>query len=64
MEDTPSKICLAIRFLNYKVIDARPVLEQFNDIVHTVNMDGKIKVSSIINMLCPWKDQGKLMKHG
>lgn len=59
MKDVTTRKFLATKFFNYKIIDARPVAEQFNDIMHilnqfnqhNINMDKEIIVSYIIDKL-------------
>ncbi|KAD7478579.1 hypothetical protein E3N88_01715 [Mikania micrantha] len=64
-EDTSSKKFLVSNFMNYKMSDSRPVMEQYNELLHTLGqfsqhdmkMDESICVSSIIDKLPPsWKD--------
>jgi hypothetical protein len=72
LEDATSKKFLASKFMNYRMVDVRPVVEQFNEILHILSqfsqhnmkMDEEIAVSSIIDKLPPsWKDQKKILKH-
>jgi hypothetical protein len=59
LEDATSKKFLASKFMNYKMVDARPVVEQFNEILcilsqfgyHNIKMDEEIDASSIIGKL-------------
>ncbi|GKE37970.1 hypothetical protein Tco_1461375, partial [Tanacetum coccineum] len=64
-EDASSKKFLVSNFINYKMTDSRPVLEQYNELLgilrrftqHKMNMDESIQVSCIIDKLPPsWKD--------
>lgn len=61
-----------LKFSIIKWLDARQIVEQFNDIMYilnqftkyNMNMDESIKVSSIIDKLFPsWKDQRKIHKY-
>ncbi|XP_062161935.1 uncharacterized protein LOC133868960 [Alnus glutinosa] len=72
LEDATSKKFLASKFMNYRMVDARPIVEQFNEILHILSqfgqhnmkMDEEIAVSSIIDKLPPsWKEQRKILKH-
>src|SRR6185295_6334688 len=63
---------LVSNFNAYKMVDSRPVMEQFNEILrilgqyaqHKLNMDEPISVSSIIDKLPPsWKEFKKMLKH-
>ena len=58
--------------MNYKMVGARPIIEQFNEILyilsqfsqHNMEIYEEIDVSSIIDKLPPsWKEQNKIMKH-
>ncbi|GJQ90820.1 zinc finger, CCHC-type containing protein [Tanacetum coccineum] len=71
-EDASSKKFIVSNFINYKMTDLRPVLEQFNDLFgilgrftqHKMNMDESIQVSCIIDKLPPsWKDFKHTLKH-
>nr|GEW33702.1 zinc finger, CCHC-type [Tanacetum cinerariifolium] len=71
-EDALSKKFLVSNFTNYKIIDSRPVLEQYNELLrilrrftqHKINMDESIQVSCIIDKLPPsWKDFKHTLKH-
>ncbi|KAD7479019.1 hypothetical protein E3N88_02155 [Mikania micrantha] len=71
-EDTSSKKFLVSNFMNYKMSDSRPVMEQYNELLHTLGqfsqhdmkMDESISVSSIIDKLPPsWKDFKHTLKH-
>ncbi|GJY45600.1 hypothetical protein Tco_0434663 [Tanacetum coccineum] len=64
-EDALSKKFLVSNFNNYKMVDSRPVLKQFNELLrilgqytqHDLKMDESISVSSVIYKLPPsWKD--------
>jgi hypothetical protein len=72
LEDATSRKFLSSEFMNYRMVDARPIVEQFNEILHILSqfsqhnmkMDEEIVVSSIIEKLPPsWKDQKKILKH-
>ncbi|GJY03037.1 zinc knuckle CX2CX4HX4C containing protein [Tanacetum coccineum] len=72
-EDASSKKFLVSNFNNYKMIDFRPVMEQFNELFrilgqytqHGLKMDESISVSSVIDKLRPsWKDFKHTLKHG
>ncbi|KAH9720235.1 hypothetical protein KPL70_006028 [Citrus sinensis] len=72
MEDATSKKFLASKFFNYRMVDNRLVVEQYNEILHILDqfnqhnmkMDESIIVSSIIDKLPPsWKDYKKSLKH-
>ncbi|GJW38394.1 hypothetical protein Tco_0064239 [Tanacetum coccineum] len=71
-EDASSKKFLVSNFINYKMTDSRPVLEQYNELLgilgrftqHKMNMDEAIQVSCIIDKLSPsWKDFKYTLKH-
>ncbi|BAT90380.1 hypothetical protein VIGAN_06161800, partial [Vigna angularis var. angularis] len=71
-EDASSKKFLVSNFNNYKMIDARPIMEQFHEIQrilgsfkqHNIAMDETFIVSSIIDKLPPnWKDVRNSLKH-
>ncbi|GJZ80200.1 zinc finger, CCHC-type containing protein, partial [Tanacetum coccineum] len=71
-EDASSKKFLVSNFNNYKMIDSRPVMEQFNELLrilgqytqHGLKMDESISVSSVIVNLPPsWKDFTHTLKH-
>ncbi|XP_074297772.1 uncharacterized protein LOC141628544 [Silene latifolia] len=71
-EDASSKKFLVGNFMNYKMSDARPVMEQFNELLrilgqfpqHDMEMPESISVSSIIDKLPPqWKDFKHTLKH-
>jgi len=61
LEDATSKRFLASKFMNYKMVNARHIVEQFNEILHILSqfgqhnmkMDEEIVVSSIIDKLPP-----------
>nr|GEX06538.1 zinc finger, CCHC-type [Tanacetum cinerariifolium] len=72
-EDSSSKKFLVSNFNNYKIVDSRPVMEQYNELLrilrqytqHGLKMDEFISVSSIIDKLPPfWKDFKHTLKHG
>ncbi|GKD90290.1 hypothetical protein Tco_1365797 [Tanacetum coccineum] len=60
-EDSSSKKFLVSNFNNYKMVDSRPVMEQYNELLrilgqytqHGLKMDESISVSSIIDKLSP-----------
>ncbi|GKB33880.1 zinc finger, CCHC-type containing protein [Tanacetum coccineum] len=71
--DSSSKKFLVSNFNNYKMVDSRPVMEQYNELLrilgqytqHGLKMDESIYVSSIIDKLPPsWKDFKHTLKHG
>ncbi|GJU43882.1 hypothetical protein Tco_1201148 [Tanacetum coccineum] len=71
-EDASSKKFVVSNFINYKMTNSRPVLEQYNELLgilgrftqHKMNMDEAIQVSCIINKLPPsWKDFKHTLKH-
>ncbi|KAJ9553005.1 hypothetical protein OSB04_017050 [Centaurea solstitialis] len=71
-EDASSKKFLVSNFNNYKMVDSRPVMEQYNELLrilgqyaqHDMKMDESISVSSIIDKLPPsWKDFKHMLKH-
>ncbi|XP_024965792.1 uncharacterized protein LOC112505993 [Cynara cardunculus var. scolymus] len=71
-EDASSKKFLVSDFNNYKMVDSRPVMEQYNELIrilgqftlHKMNMDESIAVSSVIDKLPPsWKDFKHTLKH-
>ncbi|CAM8979086.1 unnamed protein product [Rhodiola kirilowii] len=71
-EDASSKKFLVSNFNSYKMVDARPVMEQFNELTrilgqfaqYKMKMDDIIAVSSIIDKLPPlWKDFKHSLKH-
>ncbi|GJU96857.1 hypothetical protein Tco_1326128 [Tanacetum coccineum] len=72
-EDASSKKFLVSNFNNYKMVEFRPVMEQFNELLmilgqyiqHGLKMDESISVSSVIDKLPPsWKDFKHTLKHG
>ncbi|GJQ91769.1 zinc finger, CCHC-type containing protein [Tanacetum coccineum] len=72
-KDSSSKKFLVSNFNNYKMVDSRPVMEQYNELLripgqytqHGLKMDEPISVSSIIDKLPPsWKDFKHTLKHG
>ena len=71
-EDTSSKKFLVSNFNNYKMVDSRPVMEQYNELLrilgqftqHDIKMDECFAVSSVIDKLPPsWKDFKHTLKH-
>nr|GEX24942.1 hypothetical protein [Tanacetum cinerariifolium] len=71
-EDASSKKFLFSNFKNYKMIDSRSVMEQYNELLsiprrftqHKMNMDKAIQVSCIIDKLpLSWKDFKHTLKH-
>nr|GEU73269.1 zinc finger, CCHC-type [Tanacetum cinerariifolium] len=72
-EDSLSKKFLVSNFNNYKMVNSRPVMEQYNELLrilgqytqHGLKIDKSIYVSSIIDKLPPsWKDFKHALKHG
>ncbi|GJZ31797.1 zinc finger, CCHC-type containing protein, partial [Tanacetum coccineum] len=72
-KDSSSKKFLVSNFNNYKMVDSRPVMEQYNELLrilgqytqHGLRLDESISVLSIIDMLPPsWKDFKHTLKHG
>ncbi|CAM8997570.1 unnamed protein product [Rhodiola kirilowii] len=72
MSDASSVKFLVSNFNNYKMVDSRPVMEQFHEIQRilghfsqqNLKMDEAISVSSIIDKLPPaWKDFQRSLKH-
>ncbi|GJV19937.1 zinc finger, CCHC-type containing protein [Tanacetum coccineum] len=72
-EDASSKKFLVSNFNNYKMVDSRLVMEQFNELLrilgqytqHGLKIDESISVSSVIDKLHPsWKDFKHILKHG
>ncbi|XP_057452134.1 uncharacterized protein LOC130743941 [Lotus japonicus] len=72
-EDSSSKKFLVTDFNNYKMVESRSVMEQYNELLrilgqftlHGLKMDETISVSSIIDKLPPsWKDFKHNLKHG
>ncbi|MFS8032553.1 putative RNA-directed DNA polymerase [Helianthus anomalus] len=71
-EDTSSKKFLVSDFMNYKMVDDRSIMEQYNECLrilgqfeqHGLKMDEAISVPSIIDKLPPsWKDFKHTLKH-
>ncbi|CAM8944203.1 unnamed protein product [Rhodiola kirilowii] len=71
-EDASSVKFLVSNFNNYKMVDSRPVMEQFHEIQRilgqlaqrNLKMDESISVSSTIDKLPPaWKDFRRTLKH-
>nr|GEW28938.1 zinc finger, CCHC-type [Tanacetum cinerariifolium] len=72
-EDSSSKKFLVRNFNNYKMVDSRPVIEQYNKLLrilgqytqHGLKIDESISVSSIIGKFpTSWKDFKHTLKHG
>nr|GEV81022.1 hypothetical protein [Tanacetum cinerariifolium] len=72
-EDSSSQKFLVSNFNNYKMVDSRPVMEQYNELLRILGqytqlglkMDESISISSIIDKLPPfWKDFKHTLKHG
>ncbi|XP_042972832.1 uncharacterized protein LOC122304639 [Carya illinoinensis] len=72
LEDAKSKKFLETKIFSYKMVDSRPIVEQFNEIMHILDqftqhnmkMDDSISVSSIIDKLPPsWKGYKRSLKH-
>nr|GEY16102.1 zinc finger, CCHC-type [Tanacetum cinerariifolium] len=72
VEDASSKKFLVSNFMNYKMVDTRPVMEQFHEMLrilrqyvqHNLMMDEAISVAVIIDKLPPsWKDFKHSLKH-
>ncbi|GKG10511.1 hypothetical protein Tco_0341911, partial [Tanacetum coccineum] len=72
-EDALSKKFLVSNFNNYNLLDSRPVMEEYNELLrilgqytqHGLKMDESISVSSIIDKLHPFmKDFKHTLKHG
>ncbi|GKC60726.1 zinc finger, CCHC-type containing protein [Tanacetum coccineum] len=64
-EDASAKKFLVSNFMNYKMVDTRPVIEQFHEMLrilgHNLMMDEAISVAVIIDKLpLSWKE----LKHG
>ena len=64
-EDASSKKFLVSNFFSYKMVDSRPVMEQYNELLrvlgqfhqHKLEMDESIAVSSVIDKLpSSWKE--------
>ncbi|GJZ13448.1 zinc finger, CCHC-type containing protein [Tanacetum coccineum] len=71
-EDVSSKKFLVSNFINYKMTDSRPVMEQYNELFeilrrftqHKMNMAEAIKVACVIDKLHPsWKYFKHTLKH-
>ena len=71
-EGASSKKFLVSNFNNYKMVDSRQVMEQYNELLrilgqftqHGLNMDESIVVSSIIDKLSlAWKEFKRTLKH-
>nr|GEV36897.1 hypothetical protein [Tanacetum cinerariifolium] len=72
-EDSSSKKFFVSKFNNYKMVDSRPVMEQYNELLrilgqytqHCLKIDESIFISSIIDKLPPSrKDFKHNLKHG
>ncbi|GJX16571.1 zinc finger, CCHC-type containing protein [Tanacetum coccineum] len=72
-EDSFSKKFLVSNFNNYKMVDSRPVMEQYNELLrilgqytqHGLKLDESISVSCIIDKLPSFrKDFKRTLKHG
>nr|GEV80675.1 zinc finger, CCHC-type [Tanacetum cinerariifolium] len=72
-EDASSKNFLVSNFNNYKMVDSRHVMEQFNELLrilgqytqHGLKIDESNSVSCVIYKLPPsWKDFKHTLKHG
>nr|GEZ60886.1 zinc finger, CCHC-type [Tanacetum cinerariifolium] len=71
--DASSKKFLVSNFNNYKMVDSKPAMEQFNELLriigqytqHGLKMDESIYVSNVIDKFLPsWKDFKHSLKHG
>ncbi|GJX37897.1 hypothetical protein Tco_0251200 [Tanacetum coccineum] len=71
-EIASSKKFLVSNFNNYKMVNSRHVMEQYNELFgivgrftqHKMNMDETIQVSCVIDKLHPsWKDYKHILKH-
>ena len=71
-EDSSSNRFLVSDFNNYRMVDSRLVMEQYNELVrilgqfclHNINVDESFSVSSIIDKLPPsWKEFKHSLKH-
>ncbi|KAL0409329.1 UNVERIFIED_CONTAM: Retrovirus-related Pol polyprotein from transposon TNT 1-94 [Sesamum radiatum] len=71
-EDASIKKFLVSDFNNYKMIDSRPIMEQYNELLrilgqfsqHNLRMDETISVLSVIDKLPPsWKNSKHTLKH-
>nr|GEX95604.1 zinc finger, CCHC-type [Tanacetum cinerariifolium] len=71
--DASRKKFLVTNFNNYKMVDSRHVMEQFNELLrilgqytqHGLKMDESVYVSRVIDKLPPsWKDFKHSWKHG
>ena len=71
-EDVSSKKFLVSNFNIYKMVDFRPVMEQYNELLrilgqfeqHKMQMDESIVISNVIDKLPPsWKDFKHMLKH-
>nr|GEW44884.1 zinc finger, CCHC-type [Tanacetum cinerariifolium] len=73
VEDASSKKFLVSNFNNYKMVDSKSVMEQFNELLRILGqytqrdlkMNESIYVSSVIDKFPPsWKDFKHTLKHG
>ena len=71
-EDASSKKFLVSNFMSYKMVDTRPVMEQYHEMLrilgqftqHNLKMDESISVAVIMDKLPPsWKDFKHTLKH-
>ena len=71
-EESSSKKLFGNKFNLYRMVYVRPIMEQFNELLHIlgqfsqheIHMDESILVSSIIDKLPPqWKDFKHTLKH-
>ena len=71
-EDASSKKFLVSNFNAYKMVENRPIIDQFHDLqrlhsnmqIHDIKMDEIFVVSSIIDKLPPsWRDVRHALKH-
>ncbi len=71
-EDASSRKFLVSNFNSYKMVDSRPILEQYHELLrilgqftqHGMNMDEAIAVSSIMDKLPnSWKEFRHMLKH-
>ncbi|GJX11992.1 zinc finger, CCHC-type containing protein [Tanacetum coccineum] len=72
-KDSSSKKFLVSNFNNYKMVDSRPVMEQYNELLrilgqytqHGLKIDESISISSITDKFpLSWKDFKHTLKHG
>ena len=71
-EDASSKKFLVSNFNNYKMVENRPVMDQYHELLrilgqltqHGINLDENFAVSSIVDKLPhSWKEAKHLLKH-